>query len=844
MQELKRSSLWRKRMRHVVVAICLVLGYSHAHALELDAVVGFDGFYTPGEWTPVTVTVDNIPRADKANQKMEPFDGTCIIEGPAVSYYGESGEYVRRLQVPINGRKRTTVYVRLPIVQDINVTLLNKNGRKVADTIASCKGVKRPELLVGLIKTVDIPLSFSGLEGMPSTQTGSLAPEQLPDRWYGYNGLNLLVLPRVTDKLFTAENTQALKNWVAQGGKLLCIGGRNGQSFRGSAISDLLPCEYASTGVYQLDPDGRLNPSTSETVQASMQIDSVKPVAGARTVVERNGIPLLLARNYGAGEVFYLTTDWSHRMMQEFKIQRLLQTYLLTAPSFRSLAWHMQSGLASSSGQDVYGLGRAASLPNMALICAILGSYFVVVGPVNFFLLARRKRLELAWITVPIIVLVYSAGIYGLSTKIKGRRSVFRSYHLVTGRTGSATARVDSVSMLFVPSAGEYGLKAKNPDTAAGPAGAMTPDYNNYGYGPRSGLSSKKVVVTQGPDGMSIPAKSVEQWALDFANYEGITNMGGSVDTDLTWNGDAFEGTITNRTSQRLLRLRLAVGSQVMNVVDTETSQPKITLEPGETVTVSSTAKESKLRPFGTEADERQQPPGTGSEPDLDLAVFHTFGNILQNANQQSRTVPACLLYGEMEKAPVELTVDAPLTQSSNHTFLALATSVRWNGAPDPSTNVTWPTIVPAQANSYEIDQMARMSLDKSPRFFDCQIPGGMASSITFNGTTKVSPPELAPLMEARVLDCTTWEWKDVTLQSDTIQKSENTGGNGPGTFVNRNAEEIVSFQSSSPASTLHPLSGAVLFRLGVKNTKSALNLIRSAYATAPNPVTVQRKYE
>jgi hypothetical protein len=40
--------------------------------------------------------------------------------------------------------------------------------------------------------------------------------------------------------------------------------------------------------------------------------------------------------------------------------------------------------------------------------------YVLIVGPANYFILRRRKKLEWTWVTIPVIVLVFLGAEYGM----------------------------------------------------------------------------------------------------------------------------------------------------------------------------------------------------------------------------------------------------------------------------------------------------------------------------------------------------------------------------------------------------------------------------------------------
>lgn len=68
--------------------------------------------------------------------------------------------------------------------------------------------------------------------------------------------------------------------------------------------------------------------------------------------------------------------------------------------------------------------------PPLMLIGLFLFAYIVLVGPLNFFILSRLGRRELAWITIPAIVLVFSVLMYATGRLTMGGSTVQRELML------------------------------------------------------------------------------------------------------------------------------------------------------------------------------------------------------------------------------------------------------------------------------------------------------------------------------------------------------------------------------------------------------------------------------
>lgn len=54
-------------------------------------------------------------------------------------------------------------------------------------------------------------------------------------------------------------------------------------------------------------------------------------------------------------------------------------------------------------------------LPSTMALLALIGVYIIVIGPINFLALRRLRRLEWAWVTTPLLIVIFLAAAYGMS---------------------------------------------------------------------------------------------------------------------------------------------------------------------------------------------------------------------------------------------------------------------------------------------------------------------------------------------------------------------------------------------------------------------------------------------
>jgi hypothetical protein len=102
------------------------------------------------------------------------------------------------------------------------------------------------------------------------------------------------------------------------------------------------------------------------------------------------------------------------------------------------------------------------------MLLLLMVIYIVVIGPVNFLLLRRLRRPELAWVTTPLLVLVFIGAAYGASFILRGSRPQSTELAIVQSFEGRPGGQVTSFQAIFSPQRHTYRLDY-------GPTALVTP---------------------------------------------------------------------------------------------------------------------------------------------------------------------------------------------------------------------------------------------------------------------------------------------------------------------------------------------------------------------------------
>ena len=148
----------------------------------------------------------------------------------------------------------------------------------------------------------------------------------------------------------------------------------------------------------------------------------------------QDGVPLVAVRDVGQGHVVYMGASpalaplkgWDglpaleKRIFSEHALRISYGAGLRFGPNNRSFGGYGGAVFQSYGGMfDLPGL----ELPNVWLVGGFLLLYIIIIGPLNFIILRRMRRTELAWFTIPVGVVLFSVVAYMLAVGSKGAPS-------------------------------------------------------------------------------------------------------------------------------------------------------------------------------------------------------------------------------------------------------------------------------------------------------------------------------------------------------------------------------------------------------------------------------------
>ena len=206
----------------------------------------------------------------------------------------------------------------------------------------------------------------------------------------------------------------------------------------------------------------------------------------------------------------------------------------------------------SNGTWDTYRASSAlATLPELALpsffyICGWLGLYIAVIGPINYLVLRRMKRTELAWATVPVLVIIFTSLAYFSGYLYRGTRPILNRIMLAQAWQGVEQSQTTALVGLYSPTRTTYDVESQDQFLIY-----PYPDMNENLQGNDNWLSLKNET------GVVLPDVQVEIGGMQSMGMEGSLPAMELVQSELTLaltdNTPILKGTVTN-TSQYTLK--------------------------------------------------------------------------------------------------------------------------------------------------------------------------------------------------------------------------------------------------------------------------------------------------
>jgi hypothetical protein len=463
-----------------------------------------------GSWAPVYVDLEVVEAVtEPAELVVEAPDAdevatTLTIPLPALAA-ARPGQALRPADLGMMPYTRPAAGTR-----DIVITVRTTKGVPLAEPVRiPTFRVRDPRTYVvlslnGPLPGFELPKPAAGVQGEGNAagplregriDLGTITSvDDLPDQWFGYDTADLVVLNTGSEefvrRLFGEQASAAdkarragLLEWVRRGGRIVVPVGLNaGLVAQLPALQELLPATIPVANPGKVENPLVLFWTSREGT----------PLSGALRVA--NGVPVatLAPRAGRPGRVMIPPPDRQAESKDRFAVQSPLGLGRVTALAFdldrppftdfdkraEFYDWVLREGGAARASAGPQGKAnptpededaKAAELRthtetfdgvpvvSFGWVAVLIVLYILLIGPVEYVFLKRvLGRLELTWVTFPVIVLTVSAAAYFTAYAVKGRDLKVNKVDVVEVDPASGRVFGTSWFTVFSPRAENY----------------------------------------------------------------------------------------------------------------------------------------------------------------------------------------------------------------------------------------------------------------------------------------------------------------------------------------------------------------------------------------------------
>lgn len=519
--------------------------------ITMEAEVGFDGHFKLTRWIPVSVYIENRGEDIKGDIEIvanQDSSTAMLFTAPAV--------------IPKDSKKRIDLYVRMNTLQkrmDIDLT----SQGKVLKTIEmdGLIPMSTANFMLGVLTD-----DQSGLNYWWEKQTGdrlftnyepiALKADDIPSRREVMDNFSMLIIDDFDTSQLSKVQKTSISDWINRGGILLVGTGSNGIKTLKGFSDDILQVEG---GNIYTEVKPKILEDLAETeilTEVPIELMELNFDGSWKVVAEKDSNPYVLMKKQGQGYIFISSFDlgkqpitgWTgSKALWEGIFEKHIEHeafMMLKDPQYgEEVLWEQRNygiyeALANISEMDP---------PSAERLIGILFIYLAIVGPVNYFILKKLDRRELAWFTIPVFVILFSLGIYRLGSMAKGSEVVANVISTVELSEDNPSKKVNTYTGVFIPKRGDYDFSIEG-DRLLVP----TIDRDYYDHRPDSG--GIKNVTAQIVQGANPSAKvfDINMWTMETFSTETYLDDLGSIDGDLVYRDGKIVGSIENNTSSPL----------------------------------------------------------------------------------------------------------------------------------------------------------------------------------------------------------------------------------------------------------------------------------------------------
>ena len=516
--------------------------------IEISVDIGFNNFYEYESQIPINVKLKNNLR--DINGKVQLLIPYKFRDTEVYTAYS------KEISIAENSTKELQfVSLIRSNINEIIVRIIDDNDTLIAEKeISIAKGKRYDDINIGVLSDDFESLSYFNLVFRKESQdiiknvnTNTTTVEtivktaldnvntnvvnigdKMVENWEALQSFDIIIINNYNTEILTGQENKALEEWVNKGGLLLVGTGANHEK----TLKGLGGLNYIQ--VTELDEINEINGDIIEPLNI---IQGIKK-SGDEILIQDNKV-LVYNKSIGLGNIIITGFDLGLNPFLQWEgkesLFRNILTPYITASNDNKLGVRLGSNILQYIPLD-----RAVPLNVIIWIIII---FILLIGPVNYIVLKKLDRRELAWITIPAIVVVFSLFIYMWSFATRFEKPLSNNISTVIIYPQSDKSVVNTTASVVSFSNGDIDVSMKEDAYFS-----MYPfRLESQLYEFRHKFEEGDIIVEYAQnDNKHLIFKKKSAWDNQFIEVQDEINTGQGIVYDLKIKGQNIEGSISN----------------------------------------------------------------------------------------------------------------------------------------------------------------------------------------------------------------------------------------------------------------------------------------------------------
>ena len=375
----------KKSSIHLIKYLLIVLFFlillcpfpASSASVSMEYSLGFNGLFSLNRWTPLNIVLENRGRTIYGLLEV------VVTSGSEYRRDVHDTTFSMDVELPTNSKKLYSFTIFIDSFTHPLMIRLKDSQKTILFSSINLRPhyVNKPLVLIVGSK---IPPDFSSV--LPKRVLPiSSRPQFLPEAWYGYDGVEMLIMQASVWKNLRQRQLIALNEWVKSGGYLITGGGLNYGSLLNEKGRRLISVNIL--GFKRIFELNSLEKFCGQRLTSSDPFLVVKAeIEESVTLIEEDDIPIIIQKGVGLGKVIFLAFDYQSSPFTEWTGKNLFWNRIL---SLRPLAFvsgidHKEQEILSSMISEI-----PAHFPAFLLAFPFFALYIIL----TLFIL---KRIEIS----------------------------------------------------------------------------------------------------------------------------------------------------------------------------------------------------------------------------------------------------------------------------------------------------------------------------------------------------------------------------------------------------------------------------------------------------------------